>query len=220
VSKLCKFAACQNRSKIELFNKLDYSSNTKASKNAMSLGTKLHEIYSKHHGSFDRLRLRVELARFYGMVLQRQILIDNIQVMLRGIYDDLIVNFNPLTQAKTVSLIEVKTTSKPRLTRQEIASAILQLQTYVYMMKPMLQSLGWVLDDTHFVEVYSQKTYKLIQKVPVAEHADMENYIKYMVEVFLGLAPKQYPPEYVCRTCPKNVKLKCGRYLANHKINK
>lgn len=218
VSKLARFETCPKRCKLELFNEIPFSQNSIKSQHAMSLGTKLHASYSLPYGSFDRLRLRTLIQKAYGEILQKTLVFDEIstEVLIRGIYDDLRVDFNSETKEKTVSILEIKTTSQPRLTTWEIKSAVFQLQLYIYLLKPLIEKFGYKLHAQHYVEIYSQKTGNLLQQIPVYENLYIEDSIKNIVYTFLGLQALSYPPLYVCKRCPKPVKILCGRVKHEH----
>ena len=182
----------------------------------MAYGTRLHKIYSRQHGSFDRLRVRSDIFSYSGKVQQRTLEYPNFKVVVRGIYDDLEVNFTP-PSTKTISIIEVKTTSKSHFTSVELAAGIFQTQLYVWLLTPLLNELGWKLDETHYLEVYSQEDGRLLHKLEVEAAPDMEEALKNIIESFLGLAPLHYPPEWVCKkTCPAIVKKRCEKWTLSH----
>jgi len=210
VSTLSHFDFCCKRAKLELFNQVEKGDGENKS---MVKGTEMHWEFSVPYKSFDRRLLRYRLEQKYGRVFQKQV--DNI--VIRGSYDDLRVLFNRRTQTKWVTLIEVKTTNKPKMWYAEIKAAIFQLQLYIFLMKDAITGLGWNLHKRHWLEIYSQKDKRLIKRIMVEADPDIENKIRYIVRAFQGIAPWRYPEPYVCRICPRKVKDKCPLYQSRKK---
>ena len=206
-SKLCRYLICPKMSKIELFNRLDFSQNTEGSKQAMYMGSWLHKMYYEKNGNTVNNLLLKEIRKHYGKVLQKQILIERIKVILRGKFDNL--EINPVLG--TVSVVEGKTTGKGRLTTRELSAALFQLQIYLFILKPILNNLGWELDKYHYLEIYDQNTYTMMKRIEVEEDMETEEMIKEIVKSFLGLSPMMLPPSYICKRCPRQVKSICGR---------
>ena len=178
----------------------------------MVYGNKMHYIYSYPYKSFDRQLCRYRLGmrandRFGNF---RKNLDENIQV--RGKYDDLRVLYNPSTQEKFVSLVEVKTTSKDRLWIPEQRAAVFQLQLYIWMLREHLEYLGYILWKHHYVEVYSQKTGNMMMRIQVHEDPQIEDRIRHIVKVFQGLERMTIPPREYCKICPRNIKVNCDWY--------
>lgn len=208
VSDLSKFALCPKRSKLEGLRQIDrgYSRTT----SVMAKGTRMHFEYSVPYKSWDRRQLRYDLEDNYGRVFTRDLDKDEI----RGIPDDyriLLVFKDRKLSHKLVSIVEVKTTSKKKLWRVEEDVAILQLLIYCWLMRPLLENLGHKLHERHYVEIYSQKTNKLIKRISVDLQPEkyMEEYIRGIIEVWYGLRKMTLPPRWVCKKCPKAVKEKC-----------
>ena len=175
---------------------------------SMQTGTKMHWQYSNPYKSFDRRLLRYQLETKYGRVFERKV--DNI--LIRGSPDDYRVLFNPRTQEKFVSIIEVKTTNKPKMWYAEILAAQFQLELYLWIMHPYIEKLGWKIHSRNYLEIYSQKTKRLIKRIMVTEDKTIEERIRYIVRSFQGIEPTHYPPNYTCKICPKNVKEVCSKY--------
>lgn len=204
-SKISHYAICNKRAKLESWRYLPWDTIEKGS-HALSKGNELHFNYSVPYKSFDRLLLREQLLRDYGPVFQKQV--DNIVV--RGSYDDLRVLSTPT--GKAVSIIELKTTSKPRLWQAEIESAKFQLQIYVWLMREAIEKLGWKMHTHHYVEEVDQKTGRLTARHVVCEDPDIEEKLKFILKVFQGLERAEVPPDWICKSCPRHVKKECDWY--------
>jgi len=173
----------------------------------MIKGTQMHQSYSSWAKSFDRLVVRSQLQQFLvNNAFQRQI--DNI--VIRGMYDDLRVLYNPRTKEKTVSIIEVKTTSRKMWLAEE-ESAKFQLRLYLWLLEPLLTILGWKLHSRHYVEIYSQKDNHLIKRIMVARVSPEEE-IRYIFRSWQGLEKMTVPSQYLCKHCPREIKKKCDWY--------
>lgn len=210
VSDLSKFILCPKRSKIEGLRQINR--NQPRTTGVMAKGTQMHSEYSVPYKSFDRRLLRYRLEDTYGRVFTRDLEKDQI----RGIPDDYRVLMKNSTQrpslTKVVSIIEVKTTSKKKLWRVEEDVAVLQLLIYCWLMRPLLENLGYKIHTRHYVEIYSQKTKKLIKRIPIDIQSEkyMEEYIKGIIEVWYGLRKMTLPPRWICKKCPRVIKEKCG----------
>jgi len=212
VSKLARFATCPKRAKIELFNKLSFKGYSENKVSAMAQGTVMHKTYSFPYKSLDRTILRSSITKFFPCIFFKYLTVNGKDYQIRGIYDDLKVNFDPITKVKTVSFIEVKTITRNKVYLYEVYSAIFQLQIYLWLYKDAITSLGWKYDQTHYVEFFNQASSNLLKRIEVEEHPDMGKMLTYVIKTFQGTAPFTYPPEYVCKTCPKSVKDHCSRW--------
>lgn len=204
-SKLSHFPICPKRSKLESWRYLPWEE-VESRSGVLRKGNELHYIYSVPYKSWDRRLLREQLLRAYGLVFQKQ----TGNIVVRGTYDDLRVLST--RNGKVVSLIELKTTSKKRLWQPEIESAMFQLQIYVWLMREAIEALGWRLHSRHYLEIVSQKTGRLIERILVREDPQIEEKIKFILRVFQGLERAQVPPDWICRTCPRHVKKECDWY--------
>jgi hypothetical protein len=173
----------------------------------MAKGSHMHKQYSEPIKSFDRdlLIYRIEPLKVY-YAFQRS-LNNNV---IRGLPDDWRVLLNPRTQEKFVSIIEIKTTNFDRLWSAEENAAVFQLQLYIWLMKPLLENLGYQLWKRHYLEEYSQKTGRLIKRVAVEENPGMDEFLRYIFNCFIGLDKMSPPQFYVCRRCPKNIREECN----------
>ena len=204
VSQLAHFAMCAKRSKLELFNQV-YK--VPVGSKSIVRGNRMHKIYNTPYKSFNRQYLLYKLIQLNKyMVFERQV--DNIVV--RGSFDDVNVTYKDGKQA--VSLVEVKTTGKPRLWSPELKCAIRQLQLYIWLMKPVLEKLGYVLSSVHSLEVYSQNSGALLKKIDVYEDLEMETWIRMVVKSFQGLERVTIPERWVCKVCPRQVREACNWY--------
>lgn len=209
VSDLAQFASCPKRSKLQGLRQTGKVNRTKA----LRKGTDMHFKYSVPFKSFDRRLLRYKLKwDVEGHVFTREL--DDIEI--RGIPDDYRVlchygKFKQLLE-KTVSIIEVKTTSMERLWKNEEDVAVLQLQIYVWLMQPYVEKLGYKLHNRHYVEIYSQKDGHLIKRILVRALPNTEKKIQYIIDAWRGVNPMTYPPSWVCKKCPKSIKENCSRY--------
>jgi hypothetical protein len=169
----------------------------------MQRGIELHEEYSAPYKTWDRRLLRYQLQTGAGPIFSKQV--DDIVV--RGIYDDLRVLRDSRTDAKLVSFIELKTTSRWMM-RVEIDAAIFQLQLYVWIMKDLIKP-PWMLHSRHYLEIINQKTNHLINRIVVQEDPDIEGKIRYIVRVFKGLEKIERTDKRRCQFCPRPIKAKC-----------
>lgn len=208
-SKICHFPMCPKRCKIEV---LKLQRHMPPSGRAQVQGSKMHRRYSLPYKSWDRRLLRYQLKKKYGPVFERRLQVDQVELVVRGAYDDLRVLQDRRRNSrskKAVSLIEVKTTSKKFMWRPEILAAVFQLQIYLWLMKNAIEALGYPVHSRHYLEVFSQKTGRLIRRLVVYEDPNIEKRLMYVVRAFQGLEKVQIPPRYVCKICPKNVKKEC-----------
>ena len=213
VSELSHYTLCPKRSRLEVYGPREKYG--EFSSKYVQKGNEMHKAYSTPYKSFDRQLLRYQLGQKYGKVFQRQV--DNI--ILRGVYDDLRVLYNPRTGQKVVSVVEVKTTSRKMTSRKmstlEIESAEFQLRLYLWILKPLIEGLGWKMHTRHYVETYSQFDGKLIKRYLVREDPEMEETIRYIIRSWKGLEKVRIPHKSVCHMCPKRIKERCdwiGRY--------
>lgn len=205
------FDFCPKRCKLEVFHQVEKGDGENKS---MQKGTEMHWEFSVPYKSFDRrlLRYQLEQKKIRGS-FQKEF--ENL--ILRGTPDDYRVLFNARTQQKFVSIIEIKTTNKPRMFYAEVKAAIFQLQLYIWVMGDYLRQLGWQLHKRHYLEIYSQKTKRLIRRIMVEADPDIEFKVRYILRAFQGLEPWRYPEPYVCKICPRNCKDKCWLYQQRKK---
>lgn len=128
-------------------------------------------------------------------------------IHVRGKLDEVYVNDDG-----SISVLEFKTTGKPYLTNAEIQAATFQLQMYVWMYKETFEGLGYKMNDSHYLLIYSQKDGHLMRTVVVQEDPEIETCIRYILNIFLGLAPSIIPKYYICKRCPVQVKKVCDWY--------
>jgi len=208
ISDLCHFAYCPRRSKLQSFSLRGYS--VKPNK-AMIVGTQMHESYSSWSKSFYRLKLLYDLRTQFGQVLEREV--DGYKI--RGVFDDLQVLLHyksgKYINYKTVRIVEVKTTSKKYPWSNDYASAIMQVKFYAWLVKPYLEKLGYTLHHNHLVEFYSQKNKKLIKRI-IVPYEDMEDTFRVIIETWQGLRKMTLPEKWICKHCPRHIKIVCGRY--------
>ena len=205
VSSLARAASCQRRARIEGLRLVKENQGS----NYMAKGNKMHKQFSFPYGSGERRFFRSQLYGKYGQVFTRTL--DDIE--LAGRPDDFKVE---VKDGKfLVSIIEVKTTSKPRLWFDEINMARLQLQLYIYLMEPYIKGLEteehYEIGNDHEILVYSQKTGQLIKRVPVVEDWEITEKIKHVIKSWRE-GPLTYPPRWICKGCPKVIKNRCGRF--------
>lgn len=183
----------------------------------MQKGTEMHWEFSVPYKSFDRrlLRYQLEYKKIRGS-FQKEF--ENL--ILRGTPDDYRVLFNPRTQEKFVSIIEVKTTNKPRMWWCEVKAAIFQLQLYIFLMEGYIKALGWQLHKRHYLEIYSQKDKRLLKRIMIEADPFIEDKIRHILRAFEGTEPWSYPPEYTCKLCPRVVKAACWLYQERRKQRK
>jgi CRISPR/Cas system-associated exonuclease Cas4 (RecB family) len=208
VSTLSHYCFCAKRCKLETFQKFSFYNQSDYCFNPSSIsrGNRMHYQYSYPLKSFDRQLFLSQLPE----VLQGQV--DNI--IVRGKLDDVRVLFNPDSQERFVSIIELKTTSKPRMWNVEIESAIFQLQLYIWLVKKLMRPC-WKLHKRHYLEIYSQRTGQLMKRIPVEEDPNIEDKIRYIVRAFQGLEKVQFPHRSTCRLCPKFIRSNCDWYGNN-----
>lgn len=192
----------RKRSKIEIFGRPYQIEGT--SKGAVYRGNRLHFLYSYPYKSFDRILLLSRLP----LKLEKQIR----DVMVKGVFDDLRVIRNIQNNSKFTVLVEVKTTSKKYMWEREIKAAIRQLQLYMWALRDKLKVLGFPLWKRGYVEIYSQKTGRMMRRIPVQYDEQIEDWILNVVECFKGLKKVSTPYLRVCKFCPKNVRGVCDWY--------
>lgn len=217
VSNLSYSVVCSKRCKLQSLKQV---SKGNSPSNCMATGTKLHECYNNSSiWTFQKEELYSKLSQFadeHGNYTRQF----NDEVTVRGKFDDLV-----LLSDNIVSVTEVKTTSKDFLFSYEYDIACFQVQLYGWILKPLLESIGYKLADTLYVEVYSQNEYeydgshRLIKRIPVSPLSDVEMYsvIDTILQQWIGIKAMQYPPDWICRYCVKQVKLKCNRWISAHR---
>jgi hypothetical protein len=94
----------------------------------------------------------------------------------------------------------------------EIASAIMQLQLYMWLMKDELDKQNYPLWKRGYVEIFSQKTGRLLKRVPVEYNNEIEKWILSVRDSFLGLEKVKVPSLRICKYCPRNIKQVCDWY--------
>ena len=213
VSTLSLSEFCFIRSKIKLLNPDEsFTTTTKA----MRTGTKLHQIYSTPYKSFNRMLVKNRLRRYsvrkHGMdIFSKDIKTKKYIIRVNGAFDDLrIISVN---NKKYTVLIEVYTVSKKRIWTHEIKMKVRQLQLYMWLLKDLLDKIGFPLWIRGYVEIYSQKTGTLIKAVPVYYDNNIEEWIKYIVECYEGLRAVRIPDKKICTRCPSNIRKKCSWYI-------
>jgi len=199
---LAHFRFCPNRAHIEIFERPDWKKYQDGNK-PMKRGIELHEAYSAPYKSWDRRLLRYQLEIEAGPVFQKQL--DNI--VIRGVYDDLRVLRDSRTDAKLVSFVELKTTSRIMM-RAEIETAIFQLQLYIWIMRDLIKP-PWVLHARHYLEIIDQRTNRLIKRIVVYEDKVIEDKIRYIVRTFQGLERIESSSKPPCHFCPRPIKERC-----------
>jgi trehalose utilization protein len=100
----------------------------------------------------------------------------------------------------------------------EVQSAVRQLQLYMWLMNEELARLGFPLWKRGYVEIFSQRTGKLMRRVPVYYDPDIENWIRHVVRCFQGLERVHIPYRGICRFCPRNIKEGCDWYVKPKRI--
>jgi hypothetical protein len=198
---------------MEIFHRT-YGITSQYAVSAIKTGNRLHYLYSFPNKAFDRVLLRTKLNN-RNKEYKKQI--DNIVVI--GHYDDLrVLRYN---NAKFTSLVELKTTSKRYMWSIEIRAAIRQLQLYMWLMKEQLEKLGFPLWKRSYVEIYSQRSGRLMRRIPVEYDHNIEEWIRHVANCFRGLEKVAAPHKGICRFCPKNVRSACDWYiLMNTKTKK
>jgi hypothetical protein len=169
----------------------------------MQRGIELHEEYSAPYKTWDRRLLRYQLLTEAGPIFSKQV--DDIVV--RGVYDDLRVLKDSRTDAKLVSFIELKTTSRWMM-RAEIEAAIFQLQLYIWIMRDLIKP-PWMLHSRHYLEIIDQHTNRLIKRIVVYEDKVIEDKIRYIMRAFQGLEKIERADKRRCYFCPRPIKAKC-----------
>lgn len=213
ISKLSHFEFCPKRSKLELFKRTKEIGT--GSFGAIAVGNRLHYLYSFPNKGFDRLRLRIKLNNLASLYKTRRIFYKQVDdVIVLGLYDDLRIIRDVATNKKFTALIEVKTTSKKYMWGREIKAAVKQLQLYMWVLKEKLEYLGYPLWIRSYVEIYSQRTGRLMKSIPVQYDEGIEDWIRHVVRCFRGLEKVSPPNIKICKFCPKNVKENCDWYLA------
>jgi hypothetical protein len=209
VSDLAWSAVCFKRARIQSLR--DFENNTVGNKYT-SRGIELHKKHSMIIGSFDRRILKYKLFEKYGPTLIRRF--DNIEV--RGRFDNVRVLLNykeGKMSEKVVSIIEEKSTSRKYLTWDSLAAAKFQLQLYIWIMTPLIEELGFKIHSRHYVEVYRQDDDRLISRIMVKADPMIQMKIDNVICAWQGLEKMRYPELKTCKSCPKNIRAKCNRWV-------
>ena len=186
---------------------------SKTSAKAMVKGTEMHASYNSWAKSFDRLKVLYDLKHKYQLPYTRGFITPEYSIQIRGLFDDLRVIRDARSNEKFVSFIELKTISKKHMWIAEVNSAIFQLELYLWIMRPYIERLGYKLWKRHYVEIYSQRTGRLIKRIVVYEEPDMQKRIEHIIRSFQGLEKMQVPSKSsVCRICPRAIKSECSWY--------
>lgn len=212
VSDIAQFFNCPLRSKLQAFDRI---TKPPQDRKPMEVGKEMHVDYSRPYKDWDRRLLRYKLSRI-GKYYEREI----DKNIIRGRPDDYRVLRVGTQSAKVVSIIEVKTTSKKNLFPNEKNVAIAQLELYCWLMEPILKKLGYQLHSRHYVEIYRQKDWRLIERIVVfikGSPSITEEMIRKIFRAYQGKERARFPPpDYVCHNCPKNVKKECWYWRQNH----
>ncbi len=206
VSALAYASVCSRSSRIR--NESRFTRYGNLDNSPKKIGIEMHDTYSSYYKSFDRRYLRYQLIDRYGNVIERI----TRNIVVRGKFDDLRVLIKFPSLDKVVSIIEVKTTSRKDLYWYEKEASKFQLQIYIWILKPLIERLGYKLHSRHYVEIYSQSNKRLIERIPVYEEPDMDRIICNIIDSWYGLERSRYPPVDVCKKCP--VKEKCPRWIS------
>lgn len=212
ISSLSHTEFCVKRSKLEIFNNLAKIIPTNP-KSSIITGNRLHYEYSYGLKDFDRMVIRYRLDKFMVSSENRRRCFEKKignNVIIRGLYDDL--RCLTYKDKKYTSLIEVKTTSKKYIWRREILAAVRQLELYMWMLKDILETIGYPLWKRSYLEVYSQKTGYLIKRIPVEYNDKIEEWILDVIDKFNGISRMEVPPKSYCKLCPNIVKRECSWY--------
>ena len=164
----------------------------------------MHTQYSTPYKDFERRVFRYRLKETYGPVLSRKF--DFYEI--RGIPDDYVIFTHK--NDKYVSIIELKTTHKHKLILAELKSFIFQLQLYIWILEPLVHTMGYHLSNNHTLEIRSQQDNHLIKEVTVSPYPNMQKRLGHIFDCFRGTEKMTVPPRWVCRTCPKPVKEACN----------
>ncbi len=143
-------------------------------------GTIIHAQYRNPHKTWSRHVLLYKLEHVIeGKVFSR--LMENIRVI--GVPDDY------ETDGRNVSIIEVYSTTSPTIQAvpaQTITKKILQLQTYIWVMTPIIVKLEYRMASTHWLEIYEQDTRELLDRIAVNAREDIEDVIRAKILSKLG----------------------------------
>lgn len=135
-------------------------------------GTIIHSQYRRPYKSWNHHYLMHMLETVIeGKVFSR--MMENIRVI--GVPDDY------ETDGKNVSIVEVCTTTAPTIQTvkaQTITKKTLQLQTYVWVMTPILIKLGYKVASIHWLEIYEQETREQLDRIAVTQREDIEDVIR------------------------------------------
>jgi len=212
VSTLSHSVFCPVRSKIEVLNK---NSNFSTPNKVMRIGTRMHELYLFPNKSFNRVLCRARLRKYsirkYDMdIFSKEVKSKGYTIRVSGAYDD--VRIIRVGDKKYSVLVEIKTTSKKYMWSHEVNTAKKQLQLYMWLLKELLDLVKFPLWKRGYVEIYSQKTGNLIKAIPVEYDNNIEEWIKYTVECYMGLKPIRIPDLKLCRYCPSHIRKVCNWY--------
>jgi hypothetical protein len=136
-------------------------------------GTKFHAKYRQRYKSWERVLFLYEVERYMeGKVFARKL--DNIRVI--GCPDDFDVS-----EEKRVSLIEVYTTAKD-IDEKIIAKKELQLQTYIWILEPIIIKTGYKISGQHYLEIYDPNSRELLDRRIVSQRYDIIDVIREKID--------------------------------------
>jgi len=132
-------------------------------------GTKFHAKYRQRYKSWDRVLFLYEIERYMeGKVFARKL--DSSRVI--GCPDDFDVNHD-----KRVSLVEVYTTAND-IDEKIIAKKELQLQTYAWILEPLIIKAGYKVSGQHYLEIYDPNSRELLDRRIVEQRYDIIDIIR------------------------------------------
>jgi len=149
-------------------------------------------------------------------IFSKEIKTKEYTIRVNGAYDDL--RIIKVEGKKYAVLVELKTTAKRYMWSHEVNTAKKQLQLYMWLLKDLLDLVKFPLWKRGYVEIYSQKTGRLIKAYPVEYDDYIETWIKYTVEAYMGIRAVKIPDIKLCRYCPKQIRRCCSWYSLRKNI--
>lgn len=131
----------------------------KASKEVRKEANDLHKDFGNKFGTIfpEKLHKRLRfLSRITG------------NIIVVGRLDGLRVEGN------TVQLVEFKTVKGLEVWEKVIEVGSIQLQLYIWLVKPQLEQLGLSIAKVHSLEIISRETREVIEKIEVKEDPEIE----------------------------------------------
>jgi len=120
------------------------------------------------------------------------------------------VDLSGIPVNNSVRLLEFKTTAKESIPEYYLPHAKFQLEIYYWAYKPVIERMGYVFPEEHFLEFHSSKDGSLIERIRVK--MDEMEIARKIRECLAGLGSGygfSKPEQFKCDWCEPEYKEKC-----------